>query len=293
MQATKTDILTANTPYLRSWVPVSLALTEAALTAEAGRRIAVSPNEADQGFVRVSFQTAILWVIRDGSPDVDEAVKWLKSLVVPGAAAAASVATAGGIALVINGVATSLDAATGGTNLVGSITEATSAHNAATFEVPINVVNSEEAFSVQCKINGFSCTSDTGPEEHACIPDAELDVNGDSVTSSHYNVGLDGQARVRLRMQLPEKVYSQGMVSSRVDIASILETNGRAFGATMSAVYIDSVELSFTRKPAPPPMPPPPPPHGDPPPAHEDGSAHSAPETSGHHGPSVVDDDHH
>lgn len=244
------DVLKVNDGYLKDWVPTAAGASHQALVAEAGQRISVWRDGQDQALVKVTFHTDLAWAIRDGTPDVQEAVDWLKSLVGFGASGAAG---AGGSAssIVLNGVTSALDVTAGAARLVDSIIQTQEQPFYGTFVVQGEVAQSTENVSVSCNVQGNLRTSDTGNEEHACIPLAKIDLNGEDNTDSTFNVGLSGISPIRMsKLKVGPKQLPTGPFLCQLDLESILKTNGRVIGSTISAIYIRRVEFTFTRSAA-------------------------------------------
>jgi hypothetical protein len=239
MKIKKKDVVTANLNYANNWAPRAASDSDSIFETKVATRINVHPDDEESyTYIEVSFDTALVWMIADKTPDADDLLNYLSTLVPIGVTAAA---TPDPMSIALN----SQNVLSGAADVAANVITTKTKSFFAKFIVP-GVSPRPEGWKLTASIQGSLLTTDTGPEEHACLPIMWAEMMAlSSDRKSKYNVGLNSIVFVDQDLSVKCLQIDGPMVSS-TRVRGFLSTNGRMFNRTVSATRIDEVRFRYS-----------------------------------------------
>jgi hypothetical protein len=182
--------------------------------------------------VTVRFLTNFAIAVSDKEPD-DNAIRTALSSILP-------IAVSSGKATpVVNGITIFGDIA----DAAREILKVNNNSNVLPFIVPVQT-KAGCTYNVKANVKGTSLTTDSGKEnEKANVKTSVKFGSNESKVEPSLNEGLEDTKDVFLMPALANIRSQGGEIDSRVQVTSILKTNGGILSATISAVNIEFVEL--------------------------------------------------
>lgn len=238
MKIKKKDVVAANLRYANQWAPRASGDSDSIFETKVAGRITVKPDDEESfSYIEVTFDTALVWMVADETPDASEVLTYLTGLIPVGVAAVAAPAS---IAL------NSQNVLSNAADLVANVIKSKSKSFFAKFHVP-GVSPRPESWQLSATVQGSLLTTDTGPKEHACMPKiwAEM-MDADSQVDNQFNVGGNELKLVDKAVQIG-CVQIDGPMSSSMRVRGLLSTDGNWVGRTVSAALINEVRFRFSR----------------------------------------------
>lgn len=238
MKIKQKDVVSANLRYANQWAPRASGDSDDIFGQKVAQRITVNPDDQEQNYIEVTFDTAMVWMIADKTPDANDILTFLSILVPVGVSA---VAAPSPTSIALN----SQNVLSGAADLTANVITSQRKAYFAKFVVP-GMTGRPENWQLTATVLGSLLTTDTDQDEHACLPSmwAEL-MSKSSGKKSRFNVGLNDLVLVNQSLGV-ECVQINGPMISSTRIRGFLSTDGGVISRTVSAAMINEVRFQYS-----------------------------------------------